>query len=377
MTTLDVIIDTSFDTSSGVGRYSRELTRAMIATAPAGAGVRAIVPALPPEALGTLEAEFPGIEAVQQMPLGRREIALAWQSGISLAQTNGMTHSTSLFAPLRRHDRVTEGHQVIVTLHDMLAWTAPSALPARDGIWQRAMAKRAQRYADAVIVPSHAVAAQLEERLPFGGRIRVIGGAASRALVVPFDAEERARRLALPEHYILTMGSINPRKGVRELIRSLALPETGGLPLVLAGPDRYGNESALGLAAAAGLAEDRVRPVGRLGDDDLAVVFARASMFVYPSFSEGFGLPIVEAFSFGLPVVHSDDPALVEVSAGAGLPVTRKPTGEYVQRLAEAIGRVREEPGLAARLRVLAKDRSRAFSWRDSAERVWQLHADL
>jgi glycosyltransferase involved in cell wall biosynthesis len=177
-----------------------------------------------------------------------------------------------------------------------------------------------------------------------------------------------------------------PRKGIAPLIRAVARPEALGIPLLIAGPDRYGDGSATGVAAAAGLPEDRVRALGQLDDDDLAVALDRATVFVFPSVAEGFGLPIVEAFKFGTPVIHSDDPALVEVAAGASLIVERPstegtPTPEdengYAERLAAAIGRVLTDDELRSRLAVLAADRARAFSWRDSAERVWQLHADL
>jgi len=161
----------------------------------------------------------------------------------------------------------------------------------------------------------------------------------------------------------------------------MARPEVHDLPLLIAGPDRYGDGSATGVAAAAGLPEDRVRALGQLDDADLAVALDRATLFVFPSLAEGFGLPIVEAFKFGTPVIHSDDPALVEVAAGASLVVQRpapsEDDGAYSERLAQAIGRVLDDDELRARLSVLSADRARAFSWRDSAERVWQLHADL
>ena len=136
------------------------------------------------------------------------------------------------------------------------------------------------------------------------------------------------------------------------------------------------------MAAAAGLPEDRVRPLGRLEDADLAVVLDRATLFVYPSLAEGFGLPIVEAFKFGLPVIHSDDPALVEVAAGASLVVERAASCHGRRRATPTASRPRSggccpTASSRARLGVLASDRARAFSWRDSAERVWQLHADL
>jgi glycosyltransferase involved in cell wall biosynthesis len=173
------------------------------------------------------------------------------------------------------------------------------------------------------------------------------------------------------------MGTIDPRKGLGALIEALPMPEVGGLPLLIAGPDRRGDVSATGAAAAAGLPEDRVRALGILSDEDLAVVLRRATVFVYPSLAEGFGLPIVEAFQFGTPVIHSDDPALVEVGGGAGLIVERDHAAGYPERLAAAISRVITDRALSDRLRIQAADRARAFSWRDSAERVWQLHADL
>jgi glycosyltransferase involved in cell wall biosynthesis len=289
----------------------------------------------------------------------------------------GMVHSPSLLAPLNKHDRLTDGDQVTPTIHDTIPWTHPESLKGSEVRWVRSMAKRAHRHADAVIVPTHAVADQLQQILDFGDRIRVVGGAPATTLQTPADANERATRLGLPDRFIFTMGTIEPRKGVRALIQAMARPETAGLPLLIAGPDRWGDESALGIAAAAGLPEGRVRSLGRLDDADLAVVFDRAEVFVYPSLAEGFGLPLVEAFRFGVPVVHSDDPALLEVSDGAGIAVERNPAAGYPERLAIAVAEVVSDGRNAARLRVLSADRARAFSWRDSAERIWQLHADL
>jgi hypothetical protein len=77
-------------------------------------------------------------------------------------------------------------------------------------------------------------------------------------------------------------------------------------------------------------------------------------------------------------VIHSDDPALVEVAGGAGVAVERESTGTtYSERLAASIRSVLSDADLVARLNTYGQDRVRAFSWRDSADRVWQLHADL
>ena len=90
-------------------------------------------------------------------------------------------------------------------------------------------------------------------------------------------------------------------------------------------------------------------------------------------------MPVLEAFAFGTPVVHSDAPALLELSADAGLAVERgdsEDTG-YPERLGAAISGVLADSQLADRLRYSGQDRARVYSWRNSAEKVWQLHADL
>ncbi|HEV7567576.1 MAG TPA: glycosyltransferase family 1 protein [Microbacteriaceae bacterium] len=378
MTTLRVIVDQLVDdTRGGMGRYAEELTRQLIATAPAGCDVEGIVSLVPPQALDALGRRLPGLAHLHRAPLNRRELSLAWQYGISVPIGRGLIHSPGLLAPLRKRDRLSEGDQLTVTIHDVVPWTHPESMSPYSVHWHKSMAKRATKFADAVVVPTHAVAGQLAEVLDFGDRIRVIGGAPASSLRLPLDEADRADRLNLPDRYILTMGTIDPRKGLGALIEALPMPEVGGLPLLIAGPDRRGDVSATGAAAAAGLPEDRVRALGILSDEDLAVVLRRATVFVYPSLAEGFGLPIVEAFQFGTPVIHSDDPALVEVGGGAGLIVERDYAAGYPERLAAAISRVITDRALSDRLRVQATDRARAFSWRDSAERVWQLHADL
>jgi glycosyltransferase involved in cell wall biosynthesis len=120
-----------------------------------------------------------------------------------------------------------------------------------------------------------------------------------------------------------------------------------------------------------------VRAIGVLSDADFSVVLDRATALLLPSLLEGFGLPLLEAFHFGTPVIHSDTPALVEVAGEAGVKVELDDLASYPERLAEAIGTIVNDRKLAASLGTAGRDRSRLFSWNNSAEKVWQLHADL
>lgn len=378
-TTLRVIVDQIVaPIPGGVGRYTEELTRELIRTAPRGCDVTGIVSASPERDYELITNLLPGLADLFKSTLARRELELAWQHGFTRLPGSGMLHAMSLFAPLSRHDRVNNvGDQIAVTIHDTIPWTNPDALSSRRLGWFKGMAKRAQKYADAVVVPTHAVAAQLGDILNFGDRIRVIGGAVSSKLTLPIDPDARAARLELPDRYILSVGTLEPRKGLIPLIKAMDRPELDGYTLLIAGPEGWKGLDIARIAAEAGLEEGRVRSLGYLADADLAVALDRAAVFVFPSLAEGFGLPVIEAFNFGTPVVHSDDPAVVEVSAGAGLAVPREASEQYHVRLADAIGSVLTNPALAERMGVEGRDRARTFSWADSAEKVWQLHADL
>jgi glycosyltransferase involved in cell wall biosynthesis len=379
MATLRVILDQIVAAvPGGIGRYTEELTRQLIVTAPAGSRVAGIVSASPEPDYETIAERLPGLASLYKSPLARRELSAAWAHGFTRLPGSGLVHATSLLAPLHRHDRSgNPSEQIVVTIHDAVPWTHPETLTPRGVSWHRRMAKRAERYADAIVVPTHAVADQLSEILDIRDRVRVIGGAPSSALALPADAAARAAELELPERYLLSVGTLEPRKGLEPLIRALALPATGDIPLLVIGPQGWGDLDLHAVASDAGVDPNRVRALGHVSDPDLAVLLSRAAVFVFPSLAEGFGLPVIEAMSFGVPVVHSDAPAVSEVAGEAGLEVPLAEPDGYPERLAEAIGSVLGDAELAERLSTAGRDRSHAFSWRDSAEKVWQLHSEL
>jgi glycosyltransferase involved in cell wall biosynthesis len=381
MTTLRVIVDQVIaPVPGGIGRYAEELTRELIATAPEGCTVDGIVSAASPEAMAHLRTLLPGLAELHRLHLPRRELSVAWQNGAFVRGAGqGMVHAPSVLAPLAKHDRFMEpGHQTVSTVHDIVPWTHPETLTPHGVHFHKAMVKRAYKYADAVVVPTHAVAAELNEIHRFDDRLRVIGGAPSGRLHLPVDADLRAERLGLPDRYVLAIGTLEPRKGIQYLIEAFARADApADIPLVIGGPDGWGDVDVPGLAAAAGLTPGRVKVLGHVDDADLAVVYSRATVFVFPSLAEGFGLPVIEAMSLGTPVIHSSAAAVREVASDAGIVVETGPLDSYPDRLARAVFQVVNDRQLADRLSVAGPDRARMFAWRDSAVETWQLHADL
>ena len=334
---------------------SSDLAAALVATAPSGCAVDAIVPS-------GADVTIPGISDVRRLSLARRELAASWQMGIVPGVGGGLIHAATLMAPLVRHDRVHDHDQTTVTLWGLQAWEAPESLSKTSVAWQRGMLKRAVKHADAVVVPSHAIAERLAEIAKLRNRIRVIPGAVPSGYVVPLDAAARRTALSLPAGYVVLTGSA----ATLELGFRAALA-AGKDAVVLDAPDRSEPKLAE-IAAAAGLPEARAHIRGVLSADDRAAVFAAASAFIATSTCAAWPWRVVEAMTLGVPVIAVESGVHHDVIAEGGIVVD---SADVTDAVVDAVGEG------ARRLSVLGADRSRSFSWLGAAERVWGLHADL
>jgi len=342
----------------GTGRYSREIAAALARRAPAGASVSGVV-AWHREVDAAVVS---GVRGPRRLPLGRRGLVAAWERGFGPSVPGDLVHAPTPLAPPRRRT------PLVVTVHDAVPWTHPETLTPRGVRWHRTAIERAARTADLLVVPTQAVAAELARHVPLRA-VQVIGHGVSRDLAVPSDADERARRLGLPDRFLLTVSTLEPRKGLAVLLRVLAAPDAPTVPLLVVGQPGWGGLDLAAEAGRLGLA-DRVRVLGRLPDADLAVLLDRAAALVVPSRSEGFGLPLLEAMAVGTPVVISPAEALVEVSGGAALVA-----GD--DGLAEAIRSVVEDEPLAARMSAQGRVRAAAFTWDGAADALWASYAEI
>jgi glycosyltransferase involved in cell wall biosynthesis len=312
-----------------------------------------------------------GAGAARRLMLGRRALAAAWARGTGPAPKADIVHApTPLFPPRR-------SRPLVVTVHDAVPWTHPETLTPHGVRWHRQMIERAARYADAVTVPSETTAQLLAEFVPAltGDRVQVLGAGVSVALREPPEDAVRVevrRRLALPERYLLTVATLEPRKGLDVLMAALSQID-GAVPLVVVGQAGWGGVDLPSAARAAGVDPARVRGVGRVGDRELGVILRDALALVAPSRAEGFGLPLVEAMAAGLPVICTDIAVFAEVTAGAAVTVpVDDPTA-----LADAITHVLADDGARARLAQAGLRRSAAFDWDAVAQRAWALYRDL
>ncbi len=346
---------------------ARELTRGLLAGTPSGCEVEGIAPAGPADR----PVDIAGLAGVRRTALARRELAAALQLGMATGIGAGMIHSPTLLAPLVRHDRVHDNDQTVVTIWDLGPWEAPGEWPKSVVAWHRAMLKRAVKHADAVVVPTHSMAVRLGELARLGERIRVIAGAAPHGFAVPTDDVGRRRGLDLPEGFVLLAGRAAPTDA---LASGLAAVGHAGidLPVVVIGAGEGEEPAIADLAAAAGIPERSLHVRGALAAADRAAVFGGAVTFVAPAPRTAVPWRVLEALALGVPVVAVSSPVHDEVIVDGG--ILAEPE---VDALADALGRALASTASVDRLGVLAADRGRAFSWRESADRVWQLHADL
>lgn len=350
MTRVGVVLEQCLSpVPGGTGRYSRELALALHRRAPAGASVVGAT------AFHREPLVLPGLE-VRRLPLPRRPLVAAWERGVGPGVPGDVVHAPTPLMPPRG--------QVVVTVHDAVPWTHPETMTPRGVAWHRTMISRAGRQAALVVVPTQAVAEELARHVDLP-RVLVVGEGVSEELALPADADARAAALQLPERYLLTVSTLEPRKGLAELVA--ALREVPGIPLLCVGQPGWGGVSVEQLAAEARV---DVRVLGRVPDADLAVLLHRATALVVPSHSEGFGLPLLEGMAAGTPVLTSDAPALVEVAGGAALSV---PLAELVDGLRTVLT---DEP-LRRRLADAGPRRAAAFTWDAAADALWRAYRDL
>lgn len=142
-----------------------------------------------------------------------------------------------------------------------------------------------------------------------------------------------------PGAYSLCVSTIEPRKRIDRLLEAYAkLPEKmrEAFPLVLAGGDGWHSEQLLGMIDK-GRSAGWLRYLGFVPEDGLPALYAGASLFVYPSIYEGFGLPVVEAMASGVPVVLSNRSCLPEIAAGAAKLVDPDDSDALVASIMEAL----------------------------------------
>lgn len=300
--------------------------------------------------------DLPAGVSVVHRPLPARLLHQAWRrwdrpTAESVVGRVDIVHGTNFTLPPPRH---AAG---VVTVHDLAFLRYPD-LVAPASLEYRELVPRALARAAAVLVPTQAVAAELVDTYSVSpDRIRVTPMGVDDA----WFAATPARPPGVPGHYVLAVGTQEPRKGLDVLLTAyrLLLADQVDVPaLVIAGGTGWG--SALDTAK---LTHDQVITLGYVDRPQLRGLVAGASLLAFPSLYEGFGLPPLEAMASGTPVVASDVPAIREVVDSHARLVPPRDAAA----LAGALHDVLAHPPTTDQ-RAAARARAASFTWRRCGE---------
>lgn len=251
----------------------------------------------------------------------------------------------------------------VLTLHDLIPWRLPKAVPwpwpawLHQGVYRSAVRASARRAA-VIITVSEASRRDIAARIPDAApRIEVVPNALPRWFVAAAPARVAENRRAFGNPYWLYLGGFDPRKGLFTLLAAMAaaFPDGGGPVLILAGGRNEHSKACEAMAAA--LRVNAIFP-GFVPDADLSALFAGASLFVYPSYHEGFGIPPLLALAAGTPCITTDGGALPEVVGDAAIIVPARDT----PALAIALRRAADDPAPLRALLARGRERAAGFS---------------
>ena len=266
------------------------------------------------------------------------------------------------FSPNLNFTNLSKSIKHIQTIHDLSFEFLPECFTKKQLLWHKMLWPKKQcQKADIIIVPSENTKRDVVERfkiedfLPAGeaGRFKIL----SPGVFTKISGETNKK-----QKYILFLGTLEPRKNVEVIIKAFARSElrTVGYELLIAGDTGWKSDKVLELINQT----SGVKYLGFVDEKEKINLFQNASLFVFPSLYEGFGIPVLEAMANGVPVVVSNRSSLPEVVQNAGILVNPN----NVEELANAIKLVLHSDNLRNIMIKKGQEVAKQFDWQKSAE---------
>lgn len=363
---------------AGIGRYARNLVRALadlddrseytlFVAGGWGEG----------DGLGPWPANF----RIRSVPLSDRWLQILWQRlrlPVPIQTVTGpldLFHSPDFVLP------PTAGTPAVLTVHDLSFLRVPECyVPAFRRYLETAVSRAVAR-AERILADSESTRRDLIALMDVDPDrvIRIYPGVESRfqPILDPETLSRTRQRYHLPDRFILGLGTLQPRKNYSGLLEafhqllntatddtSQAAIDDSELHLVIVGGKGWLYDDFLRQMHEAGL-EGRVHLTGFVQDVDLPAIYNLALAFAFPTWYEGFGLPVLEAMACGTPVVAADNSSLPEVVGRAGLLVDAADP----QAMASALARLLSDGDLRGNLVAAGLEQAKQFRW-DTAARM-------
>jgi glycosyltransferase involved in cell wall biosynthesis len=281
-----------------------------------------------------------------------------------------------LFVPGNRLPRIV-GSNTVTTVHDI----GPDRIPGKYEAKVRKKISRATKVAGKkatkIITVSEFTKRELMEKYKIAeGRITAIPLAADSKRYRQLEDKEQQQVLAkhrLSRNYLFHIGRLETKKNISALIRAFdTFKKRRGVgdpfQLVLAGSPGYGFGTIKKYIDGSEF-KDQIRLLGRVDENDVPALMNAATLYLFPSWYEGFGIPALETMSCGTAMIASDIGALHEVAGNAALFVSPKEPERWTKAIQELISNGTKRDDLVAK----GLERAKQFSWNKTAEQTWKV----
>ena len=267
---------------------------------------------------------------------------------------------------------------IVSTIHDLSFEHLPETFTRRSRTQLRLTVRGTARRAAVILTLSEFSRRDIIETYAVDPERVLVTPAAAPTNFAPVENETELKdireRYGIKPNYLLSLGSIQPRKNLARLIEAYALLRSSRagnqLPQLVIAGKRGWLDNEIQRAAQRENRNESIKFIGYVPEKDLPALYSAAICFVYPSFFEGFGLPVLEAMQCGTPVIAGNRTSLPEVAGAAALLFDPFDAGA----LAEAIERIIHNPDTRAELRVKGLERARIFSWTATARLTLQAY---
>jgi glycosyltransferase involved in cell wall biosynthesis len=250
----------------------------------------------------------------------------------------------------------------VTTIHDISFLIGPQWFKLKDRLILQRTVPASARRAAAIIAVSKTCQREIEDHIPASrGKVRAIYNGLPPWIKRDENPGARLEALGIESPYLLTVGTRWPRKNMELAIEAVGL--LGGKTLVVTGKPGWGDQAA----------PSHVRPTGYVSYDDLCSLYSGASLYLAPSLHEGFGIPVIEAFACGCPVLASSGGALPEIVGEAGVVEPHWDASHWAGTIEAMLG----DSGKLNELRRRGIERAKEFDWKKFAEQTADVYREV
>ncbi|HSG40198.1 MAG TPA: glycosyltransferase family 1 protein [Thermoanaerobaculia bacterium] len=355
----------------GIGTYVRNLIRSLAAI---DSENRYVLLAKPEDRAGLLDLPENFQVALESSPVYsvRELFALSWHL---YRRKLDLYHSTHYVLP------AWVSSKVVVTIHDIIHLLYPEFLPSNFAfLYAQRMIRRSLTRGDRIISVSQSTKNDLRQHFDVdGGKIEVIHNGVDEAFrqrLAPDDLQRWLRDLGIPQPYLLFVGNpAKPHKNLDTVVQAYARARRMAqfdAPLICVG-SRQGSEFKIRARAEYLGIGDKVRLLGHVAQEALPAIYQGATLFLYPTLYEGFGLPVIEAMASGVAVITSNTSALKEISEGFALLVDPLDLDGIAKAIASLMGSPERRAAFAERGIRRAED----FRWDEMARKTLDIYMSV